>query len=185
MKSHAFPVLIYLVRHLFSSMIIEKFTQDCLWLSVATRHPWNQFTRVQRLTCYMTLLLCNMVINVMFWKVNSTTTKRDEQAQGEPWRGLFVACSPSATLPSFQVRNGVTRGLHFSSAALPLEYSSNSTLKWEYSFTLTLEYTFSHWSHSLTKEMALETLQDLDCRNNLLSLDNHSQLVNKYLNCRT
>ncbi|KAI4558757.1 hypothetical protein MJT46_013399 [Ovis ammon polii x Ovis aries] len=48
---------------------------------VATRHPWNQFTRVQRLTCYMTLLLCNMVINVMFWKVNSTTTKRDEQAR--------------------------------------------------------------------------------------------------------
>lgn len=84
MKSHTFPVLIYLVRHLFPSMIIEKFTQDCLWLSVATRHPWNQFTRVQRLSCYMTLLLCNMVTNVMFWKVNSATTKRDEQARGEP-----------------------------------------------------------------------------------------------------
>uniref|UniRef100_A0AC11D6C8 Polycystin 1 like 3, transient receptor potential channel interacting n=1 Tax=Ovis aries TaxID=9940 RepID=A0AC11D6C8_SHEEP len=50
-------------------------------IAVATRHPWNEFTRVQRLTCYMTLLLCNMVINVMFWKVNSTTTKRDEQAR--------------------------------------------------------------------------------------------------------
>uniref|UniRef100_A0A452FMA3 Polycystin 1 like 3, transient receptor potential channel interacting n=1 Tax=Capra hircus TaxID=9925 RepID=A0A452FMA3_CAPHI len=82
-------------RHLFSSMIIEKFTQDCLWLSVATRHPWNQFTRVQRLTCYMTLLLCNMVINVMFWKVNSTTTKRDEQARVGPfavtWSELLVS----------------------------------------------------------------------------------------------
>uniref|UniRef100_A0A8D2F2E6 Polycystin-1-like protein 3 n=1 Tax=Theropithecus gelada TaxID=9565 RepID=A0A8D2F2E6_THEGE len=66
-------------RHLFSSMIVEKFTQDYLWLSVATRHPWNQFTRVQRLSCCMTLLLCNMVINVMFWKINSTTAKRDEQ----------------------------------------------------------------------------------------------------------
>lgn len=170
MKSYAFLVLIYLVRHLFSSMIIEKFTQDCLWLSVATRHPWNQFTRVQRLTCYMTLLLCNMVINVMFWKVNSTTTKRDEQARGEPCRVPLLLHS----IPSFQVRNRVTTGLHFSSAALPLEYSSNSTLKWEYSFTLTLEYTFSHWSHSLTNEMALETHQDLDCWNNLLSLDNHS-----------
>uniref|UniRef100_A0AC11BT40 Polycystin 1 like 3, transient receptor potential channel interacting n=1 Tax=Ovis aries TaxID=9940 RepID=A0AC11BT40_SHEEP len=82
-------------RHLFSSMIIEKFTQDCLWLSVATRHPWNEFTRVQRLTCYMTLLLCNMVINVMFWKVNSTTTKRDEQARVGPfavtWSELLVS----------------------------------------------------------------------------------------------
>uniref|UniRef100_F1N3D1 Polycystin 1 like 3, transient receptor potential channel interacting n=1 Tax=Bos taurus TaxID=9913 RepID=F1N3D1_BOVIN len=82
-------------RHLFSSMIIEKFTQDCLWLSVATRHPWNQFTRVQRLTCYMTLLLCNMVTNVMFWKVNSTTTKRDQQARVGPfavtWSELLVS----------------------------------------------------------------------------------------------
>uniref|UniRef100_A0A8C2QYW2 Polycystin 1 like 3, transient receptor potential channel interacting n=1 Tax=Capra hircus TaxID=9925 RepID=A0A8C2QYW2_CAPHI len=61
----------------------------------ATRHPWNQFTRVQRLTCYMTLLLCNMVINVMFWKVNSTTTKRDEQARVGPfavtWSELLVS----------------------------------------------------------------------------------------------
>uniref|UniRef100_A0A8C9GMD7 Polycystin 1 like 3, transient receptor potential channel interacting n=1 Tax=Piliocolobus tephrosceles TaxID=591936 RepID=A0A8C9GMD7_9PRIM len=71
-------------RHLFSSMIVEKFTQDYLWLSVATRHPWNQFTRVQRLSCCVTLLLCNIVINVMFWKINSTTAKRDEQL------GLFA-----------------------------------------------------------------------------------------------
>uniref|UniRef100_A0A8C0T2X8 Polycystin 1 like 3, transient receptor potential channel interacting n=3 Tax=Canis lupus TaxID=9612 RepID=A0A8C0T2X8_CANLF len=66
-------------RHLFSSIIVEKLTQDYLWLSVLTRHPWNRFTRVQRLTCYMTLLLCNMVINVMFWRTSSTTAKRDEQ----------------------------------------------------------------------------------------------------------
>ncbi|XP_028624320.1 polycystic kidney disease protein 1-like 3 [Grammomys surdaster] len=66
-------------RHLFSSTIVEKFTQDYLWLSVATRHPWNQFTRVQRLSCCMTLLLCDMIINVMFWKMGGTTTKRGEQ----------------------------------------------------------------------------------------------------------
>ncbi|KAB0352067.1 hypothetical protein FD754_016924 [Muntiacus muntjak] len=82
-------------RHLFPSMIIEKFTQDCLWLSVATRHPWNRFTRVQRLTCYMTLLLCNMVTNVMFWKVTSATAKRDEQARVGPfavtWSELLVS----------------------------------------------------------------------------------------------
>ncbi|XP_055477492.1 polycystic kidney disease protein 1-like 3 [Psammomys obesus] len=68
--------------HLFSSTIIEKFTQDYLWLSVATRHPWNQFTRVQRLSCCLTLLLCDMVINVMFWKMGGTTAKRDEQQLG-------------------------------------------------------------------------------------------------------
>ncbi|KAM7332445.1 hypothetical protein ACRRTK_009153 [Alexandromys fortis] len=62
--------------HLFSSTIVEKFTQDYLWLSVVTRHPWSQFTRVQRLSCCMTLLLCDMVINVMFWKMGATTAKR-------------------------------------------------------------------------------------------------------------
>ncbi|ELW63050.1 Polycystic kidney disease protein 1-like 3 [Tupaia chinensis] len=62
-------------RLLFSSMIVEKFTQDYLWLSVITRHPWNQFTRIQRLTCCMTLLLYNMVINVMFWKMNSPAAR--------------------------------------------------------------------------------------------------------------
>nr|XP_020031713.1 polycystic kidney disease protein 1-like 3 [Castor canadensis] len=66
-------------RNVFFSMIVEKFTQDYLWLSVLTRHPWNQFTRVQRLTCCVTLLLCDMLINVMFWKMSSTTAKRNEQ----------------------------------------------------------------------------------------------------------
>ncbi|GAB1293636.1 Polycystic kidney disease protein 1-like 3 [Apodemus speciosus] len=68
-----------LSRHLFSSTIVEKLTQDYLWLSVATRHPWNQFSRVQRLSCCMTLLLCDMLINVMFWKMGGTTARRGEQ----------------------------------------------------------------------------------------------------------
>ncbi|XP_049720726.1 polycystic kidney disease protein 1-like 3 isoform X1 [Elephas maximus indicus] len=86
--------------HLFSSMIIEKFTQDHLWLSVATRHPWNQFTRVQRLTCCMTLLLCNMVINVMFWKINGTTAKRDEQVGpfDVTWSELLISIQTAVIL---------------------------------------------------------------------------------------
>ncbi|XP_042556542.1 polycystic kidney disease protein 1-like 3 [Dipodomys spectabilis] len=65
-------------RHLFSSTIVERFTEDHLWLSVATRHPWNQFTRLQRLTCCTTLLLCDMLINVMFWRMEGPTAKRVE-----------------------------------------------------------------------------------------------------------
>ncbi|XP_075834133.1 polycystin-1-like protein 3 [Microtus pennsylvanicus] len=82
--------------HLFSSMIVEKFTQDYLWLSVATRHPWSQFTRVQRLSCCMTLLLCDMVINVMFWKMGATTAKR-----GSPFVGP-LAVTWSEIIISFQ-----------------------------------------------------------------------------------
>uniref|UniRef100_A0A2K5R3E3 Polycystin 1 like 3, transient receptor potential channel interacting n=1 Tax=Cebus imitator TaxID=2715852 RepID=A0A2K5R3E3_CEBIM len=87
-------------RHLFSSMIVEKFTQDYLWLSVATRHPWNLFTRVQRLSCCMTLLLCNMVISIMFWKISGTTGKRDEQMGtfAVAWSELLISIHTAVIL---------------------------------------------------------------------------------------
>ncbi|KAM4833725.1 polycystin-1-like protein 3 [Thomomys bottae] len=66
-------------RHLFSSTIVERFTQDHLWLSLVARHPWSQFTRLQRLTCCTTLLLYDMVINVMFWRMEGPTAERDQQ----------------------------------------------------------------------------------------------------------
>uniref|UniRef100_A0A8C3TH26 Polycystin 1 like 3, transient receptor potential channel interacting n=1 Tax=Chelydra serpentina TaxID=8475 RepID=A0A8C3TH26_CHESE len=55
-------------RHLFCSALVEKVTHDHLWLSVLTRCPWDPFTRLQRLACCLTLLLCTMVINIMFWR---------------------------------------------------------------------------------------------------------------------
>uniref|UniRef100_A0A8C4Y6I6 Polycystin 1 like 3, transient receptor potential channel interacting n=1 Tax=Gopherus evgoodei TaxID=1825980 RepID=A0A8C4Y6I6_9SAUR len=55
-------------RHLFCSALVEKVTHDHLWLSVLTHCPWDPFTRLQRLACCLTLLLCTMVINIMFWR---------------------------------------------------------------------------------------------------------------------
>ncbi|XP_067399539.1 polycystin-1-like protein 3 [Emydura macquarii macquarii] len=55
-------------RQLFHSALVEKVTQEHLWLSVLTRCPWDPFTRVQRLACCLTLLLCTMLINIMFWR---------------------------------------------------------------------------------------------------------------------
>ncbi|XP_055992110.1 polycystin-1-like protein 3 [Sorex fumeus] len=66
-------------RHLFSSMIVEKFTQDCLWLSVATHHPWSPASRVQRLACGAALLLCNMLTNTMFWRTSGAAVQRGQQ----------------------------------------------------------------------------------------------------------
>ncbi|KAM9607613.1 LOW QUALITY PROTEIN: polycystin-1-like protein 3 [Trichechus inunguis] len=86
-------------RHLFSSVIVEKFTQDHLWLSVATRHP-SPFTRVQWLTCCMTLLLCNLVVSVTFWKINGTTAKRDEQVGpfAVTWSELLISIQTAVIL---------------------------------------------------------------------------------------
>ncbi|TFK03860.1 tropomodulin-3 [Platysternon megacephalum] len=55
-------------RHLFCSALVEKVTHDHLWLSVLTHCPWDPFTRLQRLACCLTLLLCTMVVNIMFWR---------------------------------------------------------------------------------------------------------------------
>ena len=157
MKTHICPVLIYLCRHLFSSIIVEKLTQDYLWLSVLTRHPWNRFTRVQRLTCYMTLLLCNMVINVMFWRTSSTTAKRDEQGRGEPdvWC-LWCMILLLYCILLFRVR---------SSPAGPLLFLCCPNI-W-------ILYRFPHCSHSLMSEAGLGTHRDLYCHDDVLSLDNH------------
>ncbi|KAM6177457.1 LOW QUALITY PROTEIN: polycystin-1-like protein 3 [Erethizon dorsatum] len=83
---HSFALLLHCYhfkeyRHLFSSMIIEKFTLDSLCLSVAIRNLWKQFPGVQRLACCLTLLFCVMVVNVMLWKVKGTTAERDERSR--------------------------------------------------------------------------------------------------------
>ncbi|XP_068943600.1 LOW QUALITY PROTEIN: polycystin-1-like protein 3 [Petaurus breviceps papuanus] len=90
-------------RNLYSSMIVEKFTQEHLWLSVVTCSPWNQVTRVQRLSCCMTLLICSMVINIMFWKLNSTEeddgTVRDGVGPfAVTWSELFISIQTASIL---------------------------------------------------------------------------------------
>lgn len=96
MHPHASPVVTCVRRHLFPSMIVEKLTQDSPWLSVATRHPWDPFTRAQRLTCSMTLLLCNMVTSLMFWRMSGPAAHRDGPGPAEP----CGYCSRRVTLSS-------------------------------------------------------------------------------------
>ncbi|XP_065423817.1 LOW QUALITY PROTEIN: polycystin-1-like protein 3 [Chrysemys picta bellii] len=74
-------------RHLFCSALVEKVTHDHLWLSVLTHCPWNPFTRLQRLACCLTLLLCTMVINIMFWR---DPPEAGNQAALQPGRVLLT-----------------------------------------------------------------------------------------------
>ncbi|XP_065272844.1 polycystin-1-like protein 3 [Emys orbicularis] len=74
-------------RHLFCSALVEKVTHDHLWLSVLTHCPWDPFTRLQRLACCLTLLLCTMVINIMFWR---DLPEAGNQAALQPGRVLLT-----------------------------------------------------------------------------------------------
>lgn len=55
-------------KHLFSSSLRKKLTNDHLWVSIVSRPTRSSFTRVQRVSCCMSLLFLTMITNCMFYK---------------------------------------------------------------------------------------------------------------------
>ena len=52
----------------FQNRIAEEFGNGHLWFSVVTRPPRKHFTRVQRLSCCLSLLLTTMLASAMFYE---------------------------------------------------------------------------------------------------------------------
>ncbi|KAL3878017.1 hypothetical protein ACJMK2_035653 [Sinanodonta woodiana] len=55
-------------KQLFSSSVRKKLTNDHLWFSVFSRPTRSSFTRVQRISCCVSLLYLTMITNAMFFK---------------------------------------------------------------------------------------------------------------------
>jgi hypothetical protein len=55
-------------KHLFTQSVKKKFTDSHLWYSVISRPTRSNFTRLQRLTCCISLLFCTMIANAMFYR---------------------------------------------------------------------------------------------------------------------
>ncbi|XP_058257289.1 polycystin-1-like protein 2 [Hemibagrus wyckioides] len=57
----------------FSNLFYMKTTKDFqdghIWFSVINRPPNSNFTRVQRVSCCFSLLLCTMLTSIMFWGI--------------------------------------------------------------------------------------------------------------------
>lgn len=68
-------------RYLFWAGLVDRLTQEHLWLSVVTCSAWSPFSRVQRLSCCLALLLCSMLINIMLWR--GAEEEEEEQPPGE------------------------------------------------------------------------------------------------------
>ncbi|XP_055086672.1 polycystic kidney disease protein 1-like 2 [Periophthalmus magnuspinnatus] len=68
-----FPVTTSEELRRFSNLFFMKTTRDLsdghLWLSVVTRPPSSSFSRVQRLSCCFSLLLCTMLTSIMFYGI--------------------------------------------------------------------------------------------------------------------
>ena len=54
--------------HLFKTKTSRDFSDGHLWFSIAFRPPRSRFTRVQRVSCCLTLLLSSMLANVMWYR---------------------------------------------------------------------------------------------------------------------
>ena len=66
--------------------IAGEFSDAHLWFSVATRPPRYRFTRVQRLTCCLSLMLTTMLASAMFYEYDTG----EEDTQGSLRLGRFV-----------------------------------------------------------------------------------------------
>lgn len=54
--------------HLFKTKTSRDFSDGHLWFSIAFRPVRSRFTRVQRVTCCLSLLMCSMLSNVLWYR---------------------------------------------------------------------------------------------------------------------
>ncbi|KAM4630467.1 polycystin-1-like protein 2 [Polymixia lowei] len=68
-----FPVATEMDLKRFSNLFFMKTAKDFrdghIWFSVISRPPSSTFTRVQRVSCCFSLLLCTMLTSIMFWGI--------------------------------------------------------------------------------------------------------------------
>ncbi|XP_075325387.1 polycystin-1-like protein 2 [Odontesthes bonariensis] len=68
-----FPVATEVDLKRFSNLFFMKTAKDFrdghIWFSVVSRPPCSTFTRVQRVSCCFSLLLCTMLTSIMFWGI--------------------------------------------------------------------------------------------------------------------
>ncbi|KAI8502563.1 hypothetical protein Bbelb_192650, partial [Branchiostoma belcheri] len=62
-------------KTIFSSKTGTGFRDDHLWFSVLGRPAYSMFSRVQRVSCCLSLLLCTMLANIMFFGTADTFQK--------------------------------------------------------------------------------------------------------------
>ncbi|XP_048576826.1 uncharacterized protein LOC5521481 isoform X2 [Nematostella vectensis] len=62
-------------NHLFVSKTVKELGDGHLWFSIVTRPPQSVFTRVQRLSCCLSLLYCTMITSCMFYNTGGETNE--------------------------------------------------------------------------------------------------------------
>ena len=69
-------------KHLFSKSVKKKFFDGHLWFSVFSRPTRSNFTRLQRITCCLSLLFCTMIANAMFYRAEDKNSVKTSVTLG-------------------------------------------------------------------------------------------------------
>jgi len=68
-----FSLMLNIVFKFYSNLFFMKTAKDFrdghIWFSVISRPPSSNFTRVQRVSCCCSLLLCTMLTSIMFYGI--------------------------------------------------------------------------------------------------------------------
>lgn len=63
--------------NLFFTKTVKDFCDGHIWYSVVNRPAKSNFTRVQRLSCCFSLLLCTMLTSIMFWGIPKSPSEQN------------------------------------------------------------------------------------------------------------
>ncbi|XP_068716630.1 polycystin-1-like protein 2 [Montipora capricornis] len=88
-------------RRLFLTKMYKDLTDSHLWFSVFWRPPQSPFTRVQRVSCCFSLLLCTMMANAMWYEADKGRYTAVQLASLEfSWEQVFIGvCSSLIVFP--------------------------------------------------------------------------------------
>lgn len=88
---------------LFFSKARQSLTDDHLWLSILSRPTKSSFTRLQRLTCCVSLLFTTMIANAMFFRTAAETEATTGQTDTRIQIGPIILSANSILVSIFGV----------------------------------------------------------------------------------
>ncbi|XP_074522616.1 polycystin-1-like protein 2 [Halichoeres trimaculatus] len=80
-------------RNIFQSRTSTGFRDEHIWVSILDPPSRSPFTRAQRVSCCMSLLLCTMAINIAFWNLPVDENSPDVYSFGSitiKWQEIMV-----------------------------------------------------------------------------------------------
>ncbi|XP_041506459.1 polycystic kidney disease protein 1-like 2 [Microtus oregoni] len=107
--------------HLFFTKTSTGFQDGHIWYSVFCNSPRSSFTRVQRVSCCFSLLLCTMLTSIMFWGVpkDPAEQKMDLGKVEFTWQEVMIGLESSILV--FPINLLIVQIFRNTQPRLPLE----------------------------------------------------------------